>query len=54
MKNLTIYQGKGRFESNNTIRVNDEHLQADYEYKINSLNIKSYNQMFLVNLTTNN
>ncbi len=27
--NLTIYQGKGRFESDNTVRVGDELLQAD-------------------------
>lgn len=29
MENLTVYQGKGRFESNNTVRVGDELLQAD-------------------------
>ncbi len=28
-ENLTVYQGKGRFESENTVRVGDELLQAD-------------------------
>jgi pyruvate/2-oxoglutarate dehydrogenase complex dihydrolipoamide dehydrogenase (E3) component len=28
-ENLTIFEGKGRFESNNTVRVGDELLQAD-------------------------
>jgi pyruvate/2-oxoglutarate dehydrogenase complex dihydrolipoamide dehydrogenase (E3) component len=28
-ENLTVYQGKGRFESDNTVRVGDELLQAD-------------------------
>ena len=28
-ENLTVYQGKGRFESKNTVRVGDELLQAD-------------------------